>query len=389
MRMPSLVVAVLLVLAPAAARAGSQSDAKDFATEAKLFYRIVACAGNDPVDPAIAKVVDAHCKWLAKEGGDYRKHFLDPATAFFAKVRPSGLPTTVVYPFGGGDLISALVTYPDATDITTLSLEHAGDPTRLASATAKDLKKAFATLHTVAHGLLVNGDFESDKLKLLERGPLPGQLSLFVIAASMMGYQPTHLRYFKVGDDGTLDYYTQADIDALAKTHAKKKSGTWIDPDWSEAFSNMELELAKVDDPKRTIVDRHIAANLDDKHFKGSGVEKYLDAKGKVAMMTKAASYLIWETNFSEIADFIGAHLVWMASDSTGIPPRIAKAHNLEQETYGTFTHAMFRVPHGDEDAFARLWKKQPKRKLAFRYGYRDGDKHAHLVITRPAGGTP
>ena len=40
-------------------------------------------------------------------------------------LKPAGLPKTVVYPFGGGDLISALTTYPEANDYTTLSLEHA------------------------------------------------------------------------------------------------------------------------------------------------------------------------------------------------------------------------------------------------------------------------
>ena len=32
-----------------------------------------------------------------------------------------------MYPFGGGNLTSALATYPEATEITTMSLEPAGD----------------------------------------------------------------------------------------------------------------------------------------------------------------------------------------------------------------------------------------------------------------------
>ena len=45
------------------------------------------------------------------------------------------MPKTVVYPFGGGDLLSALVAFPDATEITTISLEQAGDPRRLRTLT--------------------------------------------------------------------------------------------------------------------------------------------------------------------------------------------------------------------------------------------------------------
>ena len=64
----------------------------------------------------------------------------------------------------------------------------------------------------------------------------------------------------------------------------------------------MELTFRKAGDPKAPlIVHRHIAWNLADKAFKGSPLEKYLLAKGKVVAMTKAASYLIWDWSFSGI----------------------------------------------------------------------------------------
>jgi hypothetical protein len=31
-----------------------------------------------------------------------------------------------------------------------------------------------------------------------------------------------------------------------------------------------------------------------------------------------------------------------------------------------------------------KLWADQPKRRLPFRYGYPDLDKHVHLMITAP-----
>ena len=41
---------------------------------------------------------------------------------------------------------------------------------------------------------------------------------------------------------------------------------------------------------------------------------------------------------FSEIRDRLLANMVWMASDSTGVPPRFAKKAGFAQVTYGTFT---------------------------------------------------
>src|SRR6267154_4897868 len=107
--------------------------AADFTADAKLFYRVVACGSTEAVPANLdATTVDKHCADMAKRYDEFNKTYAKPAGEFFAGLRPKDLPTTVVYPFGGGDLASALVTFPDARDITTISLEHAGDPTRLA-----------------------------------------------------------------------------------------------------------------------------------------------------------------------------------------------------------------------------------------------------------------
>ena len=100
----------------------------DFSKEVRLLYRVVACGGDEPVAPLDAAVVDDYCKWLLPRLADWDRDYLSKARPFLAARRPASLPTAVVYPFGGGDLLSALTTYPDALEYTTLSLEHAGDP---------------------------------------------------------------------------------------------------------------------------------------------------------------------------------------------------------------------------------------------------------------------
>ncbi|MDB4955362.1 MAG: hypothetical protein JWO36_2931 [Myxococcales bacterium] len=362
-------------------------DARDYIDDAKLFYRVVACGGSDPLPATVdAAVVDKHCAEMAKRYLDFTAKYAKPAEEFFSKVRPAKLPTTVVYPFGGGDLASALVTYPDAREITTISLEHAGDPTRLAKLDKRALRSSLADYRNAIEGLLALHDSTSENMRKLEVGGIPGQLSFHVTGMTAMGFEPVSLKFFKLEDDGTIHYYTQAEIDALAPKKAHKIKEAWVDTDFSQAFSNMELTFRKAGDPKAPlIVHRHIAWNLGDKAFKGSALEKHLLAKGKVAAMTKAASYLLWASYFSGIRDYLLANMVWMASDSTGIPPRNAKKAGFSQTTYGTFTGA-FLEDAGKEtgEAMVKLWQGQPRRKLPFRYGYPDIDKHVHLMITAP-----
>ncbi|HEX4492148.1 MAG TPA: hypothetical protein VH914_13150 [Acidimicrobiia bacterium] len=388
-KLAAVTLAALVAVTAWAAPARAEAP-RDFIADALVYYRVVACGGDAAIPSTMDQaVVDKHCTEMTKRYGDLDKSYIKPAREFFATVQPANLPTTVVYPFGGGDLLGALVTYPNAREITTISLEHAGDPTRLAGLDKAHLASALASYRDAIEGLLSLHDSTSDNMKKLERGGIPGQLSFHITGMAALGYLPVSLKFFRIEDDGTLHYYTQSEIDALASKTAKKVKGGWVDTDFSEAFTNMELTFKKAGDDTASaplIVHRHVAANLANKAFKGSGLEKYLLARGKIVAMTKAASYLIWDDSFTGIRDFLLANMVWMASDSTGIAPAAAKKAGFTQTTYGSFTGPF--LPDANKDvgaAMVRLWGAQPHRKLAFRYGYPDSDKAVHLMITAPA----
>jgi hypothetical protein len=118
--MRTALLAVSLVLATTTARA----DGTDFGPQVRMMFRVAACGGDDAVpDRFGAKLVDSHCSELRAVYKAYKKAWADPAQSFIAELRPQTLTTTVVYPFGGGDLSSALSVFPDATELTTISLE--------------------------------------------------------------------------------------------------------------------------------------------------------------------------------------------------------------------------------------------------------------------------
>src|SRR5687767_3720077 len=285
----------LLVLASLLSATTAHAQAVDYIADARLYYRVVACKGSDPIPATLdAPTIEKHCAEMAKRYDRFTEKYITPATAFFAQLRPANLPTTVVYPFGGGDLASALVTYPDAKEITTISLEHAGDPTRLAKLEKKaSLNGSLANYRAAIYGLLTLNDSTSENMRKLERGGIPGQLSFHLTGMAALGFEPVSLKFLRLGDDGAVQYLTQADVDALAPKKAKKVKGGWVDTDFSEAYNHMELSFRRAGDPKApVIVHRHFAWNLGDKGFKGSALEKHLLAKGKVAALTKAASYL-------------------------------------------------------------------------------------------------
>ncbi|XXF75639.1 hypothetical protein P2318_21570 [Myxococcaceae bacterium GXIMD 01537] len=385
----------LLFALPAAAQAPAapQTEAPaDFIADARLMYRVVACAGTDPLPANLdAKIVEAYCVRQTKAQTKYRDTYLPQAAPFLANLRPQGLPTTIVYPFGGGDLLSALTTYPDGRDITTMSLEHAGDPRRLAKITkAEQLRVSLDLIRATSSGLLYANDSMTENLMKGQRGEIPGQLAFFITALAVHGYEPVSLKFFRIQPDGSPHYLTLSEIAASEKATAKvlRAPHMWTAPDFSPAFSNSELTFVKKgEDPKtQARVHRHIAADLSDGALATApGPIQYLKTKTPVAAMTKAASYLLWRDDFNQVRDYLTGNMVLMISDSTGIPPAYATKAGFVQETYGNFEKSFLGTSETHNAAFRELWKKQPRRALPFRYGYIDGAGLFHLVVTKKA----
>ena len=368
----------------------------DFAAQAKVLFRVSACGSEDAIPERFnAKSIERHCKSMHDLYASYKRAWADQATKFIAALRPGDLPKTVVYPFGGGDLTSALVVYPDAQEITTISLEAAGDARIIEAISKSQLSDDNGTIGGDVRRLYRSAHSTTKSLQNAAHSELPGTLMFALAALAVHGMEPLSLRYFDIQPDGSLTYLTSGDLDRraqdfLAAKHEKKKgkrsSHYWVEQD--SPFSNVEIQFRPRGGdgkaPVRTY--RHIVANLDDAHMaQDERVLVHLRAKGKVAVMTKAASFLLWYDDFSKIRDYLLHNMVWMISDASGIPPSYAGPAGFEQETYGEFGGPYFiQDPKNTRAEFVKMWKQQPKRPLPFRFGYPDQDKKHHLMVTKP-----
>ena len=366
----------------------------EFATEVREMYRLAACGGDDAIPSAFnKKVIDAHCKEMADIYASYKKAWAAPAEKFIADLRPSTIPSTVVYPFGGGDLSSALAVYPDATEITTISLEAAGDVRVIESIKAGKLANDLDEIGNDIRRLYHAAHSTTKSLQAASHSTLPGTLMMALAGLTVHDMEPVSLRYFDIEDDGSLKYLTADELDQRAKDYAATKRGEtppknythyWYEQD--SPFSNVEIQYRPKGSTGATRTYRHIVANLDDPHMsKDDRVLKHLAKKGKVSVMTKAASFLLWYDDFTQIRDYLLQNTAWMISDASGIPPSYAGPAGFEEVTYGEFTGPYFVIDDKNVRAqFIKLWKDQPHHDLPFRFGYPDAANHNHLMITRP-----
>ena len=376
----------LLAVAVFTALAGTaHAEPAEFIDDAKLIYTVAAC-GPGTVAPELEKIVEHHCKAINDRLTKFRALYFDKGRTFFDKLVPADAPTTVVYPFGGGDLLSALVAFPNATEITTISLEQAGDPRRLKGLRPAQVEASLGMLRLEIGGLISVGSNTSEHLSDQQRNDVPGQVASFMLALVAGGYEPVSMRYFTIDDAGELHYLEASEIDDLDKQAGKSLKGDWKPPTFSPAFANVEIQYRRIGETQIR-VHRHIGWNLGNAYLKTHPqLIRHLEKKGQVTVLVKGASYLLWRPDFSRTREYILDHLKWMLSDSTGIPPKYARPAGMVQETYGDYNGAFLEGaqanPHDAE--MIELWKGQRRRALPFRFGYVDKDKQAHLLVTRP-----
>ncbi len=346
--------------------------------EVRAVYRVAACADADASyipKNLPQEMVDQHCAELRPSYDEYKREWLAVAGPFLDKIRPKGLPTTVVYPFGGGDLVSALATYPDAMVLTTISLESIGDARTILKADKSKLERELGHLRDHLAKLFLKAHSRTVNLELDSRNGIAGEVAFTMAALVVHGYEPTALRYFWIQPDGSVHYLTTAELN----DPRNKKT----------AFDNVETRFQKRGGgPTRVL--RHIAFDLSDGNLaKKPYLLKYLDREaqssgGKVSEMTKAASHLLWnDGNFGVIRNWLATHTDCMISDTTGFPPRIAKQYGFVQDLYGQYEWPEPFGPVNNRDAtdFKNAFKGHEP--ISFRYGYPDNKHHGHIVVTR------
>ncbi len=357
--------------------ATAHAQPAEFLEEAKLLSTAVACTNSEALPSHIPqKVVQRHCKKLKASVTSFKKRWLKPATEFFLAKVPSDTKT-VVYPFAGGDLLSALAIFPDVTDLTTLSLEPSGDPRTIHKISGEKLSKSLLAVRLHTNQLFkMNHSLTKDMITDFRNGKLPMHLILSLLALEIHDMKPLSVRYFRVLDSGEIAYLESSDIEAMEKKQSNHARNF--------LFENIEIRFSKNGETGERVY-RHIRANLDNKHIAASpGPLEHLKAKGKVVMMTKAASFLLWWNSFATIRNYMLDNMTWMISDATGIPPSYATKAGFSQETWGRFREPILNPGGHFTEEFATLWKSNPYQKLSFRFGYPDKFSNHHLVITSP-----
>jgi hypothetical protein len=361
----------------------ARATGPDFAAEVRFLARVVACDA-DVDSPEGAKlaadpIIVAHCKALGATMDTYRKEWLTPAAPFFRDLVPANVPKTVVYPFGGGDLMTALAVFPNLTEITSISLEAGGDPRGVLTLEARQLERALRKHREFMAELVRWNHNRTLDLAALKSFPIPPQLGFALVGLAVHGFEPVGLRIIELDAEGQV---RDRDLDAASKGLGK---GAINNRKRNDLAASYELRFRKKGETAIRIY-RHFQANLANSNLATDDrILRHLKAKGRVSAMTKAASHLLWHTGFSTIRDYLKANIAWMVSDSTGINPMHLEPERWEQTVYGGFDTAIFNPTVAGQVAMRELFASQPKRPLPFKlFGYPTRGLKGLVIVTKP-----
>lgn len=345
----------------------------DLGPEVRQLFGVLFCGSGQP---------DAKCARLDRLVARYRKAYLKPMREWLEKRRPKTLPDTVLYPFAGADLLSALSVFPEQRRFIHLALEHGGPPDPLRGAPAKRVAAARWQLLWMAGALLAHGESFSVDLQKQEQAGLPGVLPILLVGLRVHGGTPTGLSYLEVKPDGTVRRYTRQELTAGAP-RARRLYVSWKDPRYSRRFSHLELRFRLPGDARDRVV-RHFAANLANQGLaRARGVAKHLEKIGPVALMIKASSYLLWTRDFSRIRELAFTPARFAIGDISLPYPGWLLKQGFKLETHGRYRCHPKPKLRSSAVPWVQLFRRPKSRLLPFRYGYRDCARNDHLVLLR------
>jgi len=283
----------------------------DFSAEARQLFALLSCQGPTPagLDAAAVKEFCGREPTLLSAARAERA----PLAALVEKLRPARLPSAVLAPLSEAGLLSALVAYPEARNLTTASPRPAGDPR---SSRLKDPARLREFLGAASAACERGGGVGAATGRGSGAGALPALLSAMVAA----GLEPLALRYFRVEPAGTLHYLGAGEVAAMEKAGGRSP------------FASCEIEFVRAGQPGQPRILRHLAADLSDAGTAADpGPLAYLSAKGTFAVLLEEAGPLAGD-GFSRLRDLLLKRAAFIASDGSGPTADQVRSAGLTEE---------------------------------------------------------
>lgn len=254
-----------------------------------------------------------------------------------------GSPSTLLYPFGGPDLLHAIAMFPNTSTYVLLGLEPAGglpmleaqDPNAVLGALPQ-LSKSVDTQLKV--GYFITKDMRSD----LNNGPLQGVTPILLQSISLL--------------NGTV--------------HS-------VEPISAGGNAGVDIRFRIPGGGSRRAI--YISGDLSNRGF-SAGYQSWLKSFGGSVAYFKAASYLMHDDGFSTARNFVLSNCRAVVQDDSGIPYRYF--NGWQTSLFGNYQAPIeLFAKHGQADLRHAYATAGPVPQIPFGSGYHFKPAQANLQL--------
>jgi hypothetical protein len=274
---------------------------------------------------------------------------------------------SLLYPFGGPDLATAVALFPGAASVVLIGLEPVGSLPELGRLTPEGRAEVLADLGTLAFDFLTRGYFITmDMMDLYSRRNIDGALPVIAFFVKRAGYAVASVQRLSVDESGG---WRETPYERL-KERPRRPYGVRID-----CFRPGETTL-------RTVY--YFSCDVEDRAFRpGSPLHTFFSGFERMSTFVKAGSYLLHWGNFSTLRSLILERSLYVLEDDTAVPYRFFKRNGWRVTLFGRYATPVKDFTNVEQPDLRAAYEdpEGEVRPLPFRFGYRWWTKVDNLLL--------
>jgi hypothetical protein len=271
------------------------------------------------------------------------------------------------YPFSGPDILYADLFFNNSSKFVLIGLEPVGTLHSFVDKTSHN--KYFSTINNSLHSILKFSFFRTISMSRdLKNQDVDGTIHLLFLFLNIMGNSIVSAKPITVDSLGSIVFCNS--FESLKKSDLKTK-GIQI------MYLSPENKIKELNYFSLNATDDGLKSNL--------GFSNYLLSLSDFNTYLKGASYLLHNSNFSTIRNFILNKSKTVTQDDSGIAYRyfVKSKINWTFKLYGNYTRPISLFSNCYQKDLDSLYKKQGSKFIGFGIGYNFNDQNSNLFIAR------
>ncbi|MBI4724178.1 MAG: hypothetical protein HY765_04085 [Rhodomicrobium sp.] len=358
MRLIARTLALLIIVAFSAvnaARAGDGQTADDIA-------RFIAGMPPSANSPLAALTAEAnwkkHAAFFDSNWKAYEDRQLSKVRAWSADNIKQPQPV-LYYMFSGPDFLFANAFFPNTKTFILSGLEPSGTIPQLSDISSRALPSQLGGIRAALGNLLKHGYFITSEMgSQLSRSKLHGTLPVIYLFLARSGK--------------TIHDVSLVALDKDGKVHPQDEPGL------ESSAKGVKIVFAGSDGAEQTLY--YFKTDLSNKGVADSGFLQFCQSFGAGNSFVKAASYLLHNSGFSSVRDFLMKNSVALLQDDTGIPVNYLSTAEWQLHPFGTYLRPIAQFRRNNQPKLMELYRKNRPAPLNFAVTYHWG-KPSNLLL--------